>query len=94
MDLVVRDDPDQQSYVITADGAVAGRSFYTPMGHSLLVTHTEVDDAFAGHGVGSALMKGMLDDIRAKGLGVVPQCPFTKAYITKHPEYADLLHKR
>jgi predicted GNAT family acetyltransferase len=33
----------------------------------------------------------MLELIRAEGLKVKPLCPFVKAYIGKHPEYADLL---
>jgi predicted GNAT family acetyltransferase len=54
-------------------------------------THTEVDPAFEGHGIGSALAAGALDDARRRGLVVVPSCPFIRAYITRHPEYADLL---
>ncbi|HTE94822.1 MAG TPA: GNAT family N-acetyltransferase, partial [Bradyrhizobium sp.] len=37
------------------------------------------------------LIKGALDQVRAGGLKVIAQCPFVKAYIEKHPEYADLL---
>ncbi len=44
-----------------------------------------------GKGVGSKLVKGALDQVRANGLNVVAQCPFVKGYIGKHPEYADLL---
>jgi predicted GNAT family acetyltransferase len=41
--------------------------------------------------IGSKLIKGALDQVRADGLKVIAQCPFVKAYIEKHPEYADLL---
>jgi hypothetical protein len=44
-----------------------------------------------GKGIGSRLIKGALDQVRAAGLKVVAQCPFVKAYIGKHAEYADLL---
>ena len=44
-----------------------------------------------GKGIGSRLIKGALDQVRAEGLKVVAQCPFVKAYIDKHPEEADLL---
>jgi predicted GNAT family acetyltransferase len=44
-----------------------------------------------GHGHGSTLVRAALDDVRARGLSVIPLCPFVKAYIEKHPEYADLL---
>jgi uncharacterized protein len=32
-----------------------------------------------------------LDDIRSRGLQVVPLCPFVAAYIRRHPEYEDLV---
>ena len=44
-----------------------------------------------GKGVGSRLIKGALDQVRANGLKVIAECPFVKAYIEKHAEYADLL---
>ena len=53
--------------------------------------HTEVPEELGGKGVGSKLVKGALDQVRSKGLKVIAQCPFVKAYIEKHPEYADLL---
>ena len=53
--------------------------------------HTEVDPAFEGQGIGSALASSVLDDVRARGLRVVARCPFIAAYIRRHREYADLL---
>lgn len=58
------------------------------------VIHTEVPEAMSGHGVGSELARGLLDMIRARGERVVPQCPFLRGYIGKHPEYADLVAPR
>jgi predicted GNAT family acetyltransferase len=43
-----------------------------------------------GRGIGSALIRGVLDIARSEGLKVNPLCPFAKAYIEKHPEYVDL----
>jgi predicted GNAT family acetyltransferase len=53
--------------------------------------HTEVDPTVQRRGLGSALVAGALDDARARGLAVVPLCPFVDAYIRRHPEYADLV---
>jgi predicted GNAT family acetyltransferase len=55
--------------------------------------HTEVPPELGGKGVGSALIKGAIDLVRAEGLKVIPECPFFKAYIDKHSEYADLLKR-
>jgi len=55
--------------------------------------HTEVPPELGGKGVGSKLVKGALDQVRSEGMKVIAQCPFVKAYIDKHSEYADLLKK-
>jgi predicted GNAT family acetyltransferase len=55
-------------------------------------THTEVDAAFEGMGVASAIARTSLDAIRADGVyAVVPICPFYASWIKKHPDYADLV---
>jgi hypothetical protein len=54
-------------------------------------THTVVLPAFEGRGVGSALARGALDDVRASGRTLVAQCPFIRGYIERQPEYADLV---
>lgn len=58
----------------------------------MTIYHTEVDPAFEGQGVGSQLAKAALDDVRARGLELVPRCPFIAAYIRRHSEdYLDLV---
>jgi predicted GNAT family acetyltransferase len=100
----VHDDPERSRYGARLGSAgmtegleappVAGFAAYRLRGEptSIVVfTHTEVDPAYEGKGVGSALARAALDDVRARGLGVVAICPFISAYIRRHPEYADLL---
>jgi predicted GNAT family acetyltransferase len=74
------------------DGESAGLAAFELDGDRIVFTHTEVDDRFEGQGVGSALARHALDDVRARGsLRVVPRCPFIRSWIEKHPEYADLV---
>ena len=57
----------------------------------IVFTHTEVDDRFEGHGVGSALAR--VRPRRRTRRGHPPRgaaCPFIKGWIDKHPDYADL----
>jgi predicted GNAT family acetyltransferase len=54
-------------------------------------THTETIPAYAGHGVGSALVAEVMVRMRAGGYSVLPYCPFLNAYLRKHPEDADLV---
>ena len=58
---------------------------------AIVFTHTEVPKALEGHGVGNALVRFALDSARARGLTVVPLCPFVAAFIRRHAEYADLI---
>lgn len=45
----------------------------------------------SGQGIGSAIVRFALDDIRGQGMRVRPTCWFVKGLIERHPEYADLL---
>jgi predicted GNAT family acetyltransferase len=57
----------------------------------VIIAHTEIDERREGEGLGSELVRGVLDHIRASGKTVIPTCAFTAAYIHRHPEYADLV---
>jgi predicted GNAT family acetyltransferase len=87
----VRDVPERSRYEITVDGRLAGHADYHDKGEVRVFVHTEVDDSFEGQGVGSTLAREALDDVRASGRMLVPRCPFIRAYIERHPEYADLV---
>jgi predicted GNAT family acetyltransferase len=78
-------------YEVVHDGALAGFADYQRSEKSILFTHTVIDDAFAGKGLASTLIRHALNDARAAGFAVLPQCPFVKGYIGKHPEYLDLV---
>lgn len=88
----VSDNPDGSRYEVRVDGALAGFAAYRRREGRIVFTHTEVDDAYAGQGLGGALARGALEDVRAAGdLQVVAQCPFIAAWIGRHPGYQDLL---
>ena len=77
-------------YELTVEGHLAA-TYYKISDGVITFIHTEVPPELGGKGVGSALVKGALDQVRADGLTVIAECPFVKAYIGKHSEYADLL---
>ena len=78
-----RDDQDQ----------LLGFVEYQQADDRITFTHTEVLPAFEGKGIGSTLARAVLDQARADGLSVVPQCPFIKTWIDRHPDYQDLVHQ-
>ena len=88
----VADNPEEDRYEVRdQDGSVLGFSAYRRDGDVVVFTHTEVDESLEGQGVGSRLVRGSLDDVRASGRSVRPLCPFVRAYVDWHPEYADLV---
>jgi uncharacterized protein len=80
----------QHRYELAVDGHIAA-SHYEIADGVITFVHTEVPPELGGKGIGSKLVKGALDQVRADGLKVTAQCPFVQAWIDKHPEYADLL---
>ncbi|MDS1270817.1 GNAT family N-acetyltransferase [Lipingzhangella sp. LS1_29] len=74
-----------------AEGTVAGFADYIHARDQIVFTHTEVAPAYEGRGIGGQLVRGALDDVRARGLRVIPVCPFVKGWIQRHREYADLV---
>lgn len=90
--LTVVHDPENDRYVLLRDGEELGQSVYdVPEKGVIEFLHTEIYPSAQGHGLGTALATGALDDVRANSSArVIALCPFISAFIRKHPEYADL----
>jgi predicted GNAT family acetyltransferase len=88
--VTVRQNAARNRFELDTDAGEA-LAFYRLADGVMTFTHTEVPAALRGRGIGSALMHGVLDSVRAQGLKVVPRCPFVAAYIARNPEFADLL---
>jgi uncharacterized protein len=91
VDIEFVDDADAHRYELRSGDEVLGFLVYRLSGDVITLVHTEVDPAFGGQGHAATLARGALDDARARGLRVVPSCPYVASYIDKHPEYADLV---
>ena len=91
MDTEIRDNPDERRYELFADGALAGFAAYRVRDGHTVITHSEVDRAHRGKGLGNVLAQQTLDLLRAQGARVVPACPFFAKYVSEHPEYNDLI---
>lgn len=86
----VIDNKSEQRFELSVEGHLAA-AYYQRRGTVITFEHTEVPPELGGKGVGSRLVKGALDLVRAEGLKVVAECPFVKGWIDKHSDYADLL---
>jgi uncharacterized protein len=86
----VRDNAALSRFELAADGVTAFAN-YRIAGNVITIMHTETPVQARGRGLASQLVSGALENVRARGLKVVPRCPFVRAYIAKHPDYRDLL---
>jgi predicted GNAT family acetyltransferase len=86
----VVDNPAQHRFELEVDGETAFAA-YRFEGPDIVFYHTVVPEALSGRGIGSRLVRGALAQVRVRGLKVVPECPFVRTYIEKHPEQQDLL---
>jgi predicted GNAT family acetyltransferase len=90
-DVSVADVAGAHRYEITVDGVLAGFAAYRDRDGRRVFTHTEISPKFEGRGLGSQLVRAALDDVRNRGLLVVPLCPFVRSWLESHEGYADLV---
>ncbi|TDC21706.1 N-acetyltransferase [Micromonospora sp. 15K316] len=92
MQFTVTDVPERDRFEARDEtGALAGIVTYQLTGTIIAYTHTEVDPDFEGKGVGATLARAVMDDARARGRTVVPICPFIAKWLTRHPEYEEIV---
>src|SRR5512133_3159633 len=89
--IAVRDNAGESRYELVLDEQVVGEIAYRLAPVHMVLIHTEVLPSLENKGLGARLVAGALDDIRARGLRVIPFCPFVRWYIRRHSDYADLV---
>jgi predicted GNAT family acetyltransferase len=91
MSIEVRDNPQEARYEIYVDGEQAGLLEYERNDGTLVLIHTEVDDAHQGQGLAAKLVAAALDAARQAQLPVRPDCPYVRTYLERHPDQLDLV---
>lgn len=92
IEITKEDGETRGRYVVTLDGHEAELT-YSKLGDSgnVIADHTGVPEELAGRGVGSALVRRLIEDARTSGFKIMPLCPFVKAQYRKNPEWADVM---
>lgn len=88
---VVTDNPAESRFEIHVGGTRAGLVQYHLNGQVISLVHTEVGEEFEGRGLAGTLARTALDTARERGLAVLPYCPYIRSWISRHPDYADLV---
>jgi uncharacterized protein len=84
------DNTERKRFELT-EGSHTAFIEYMIMGGKIFLTHTEVPKELEGKGIGSAIVKLALEETEARGLKLIPLCPFVAAYIKRHPEWSRIL---
>ncbi len=87
----VADVPERDRYELSIDGEVIGYTAYHARPGLIAFVHTEVDERLQGRGLADRLIRFALEDARARGLAVLPFCPFVKAFIERNREFEALV---
>lgn len=90
-ELSIVDNPERRRFEARDGRRLAGWAEYEETAELIVFTHTNVNPEWEGKGVGSTLVRSVLDFAREQGMKVLPLCPFVRTWIERHPDYADLV---
>jgi len=91
MDYNVQHNIAESRFEVIIDNLTSVVDYTVDHNGNLKITHTGVPQQLEGRGIAAALTKAILNYARDNFIKVRPLCPYTKAYIEKHPEYSDLV---
>ena len=93
MTFLIADEREESRYAAYVDGRAAGYAEWIMVHGTVLVPRIEASPAYHGQGIGSMLLRRILDDARAEGNTMLPLCPFAKRWTELHPEYLGTVRK-
>jgi uncharacterized protein len=91
-DVRVDDNRDQHRYEAHVGDQMAGFADYQLATDLIVLTHTEVDPAYEGQGIGGKLARAAMDDVSDRGLQALLICPFMSRWVDRHPDYHGVVY--
>lgn len=85
--VAMRDNPEARRYEADLDDGSLAVKDYRLGRDRIAFTHTEVPTEHRHRGIAGQLTKFALDDAVARGLKLMPYCPYTAWFIERNPEY-------
>ena len=90
-DAPVKDNRHHHRFELEINGKLSVVEYQQIDDETFALTHTEVDLSLEGQGVGSHLVKGVLEYMERNNLKIVSLCPFVTAYLKRHPDWNRLV---
>jgi hypothetical protein len=84
---------DNKRFEWNIEGKTAFIEYILNIQNEIFLTHIEVLQGLEGKGIGSKLIKAVLDYIKEEGWIVYPTCLFVGAFLKKNEEYQILVKK-
>jgi predicted GNAT family acetyltransferase len=92
MEIKQKDNGEEGMFYIESDNEIVAKMTYSWLnGDRIIIEHTEVGPALKGKGAGKQLVAASVEFARAKGIKIVPRCPFAKSVLEKTIEFHDVL---
>jgi uncharacterized protein len=87
---VTRNETDRR-YELHIDGELVSIADYAERPDAIVVPHVETRRDLRDNGYSQLLLAGVVDDLRARSLKIVPTCSAARAYVTALPDADDLI---
>lgn len=92
MEILQEDNGKKGKFYVQDELGEAAQMTYVWSGEKIIIIdHTEVDQRLAGKGIGKQLVKASVEFARAKGIKIIPLCPFAKSVFQREPAFEDVL---
>jgi len=89
MTLDIKAEQGLERYTAYLDGRPIGTAQWILVRDTILLPHVGVDTEHADKGIGSLLMRRILDDARVQHRTALALCPYAKRWTQLHPDYRD-----
>jgi predicted GNAT family acetyltransferase len=91
--VAVRHEPKAHRFVVRLNNQIAYLSYEKTEDDALDYAHVYVPPDYRNRGIASQLTERALEYARKEGITVIPSCSFVEYYLTRHPEYEDIVSR-
>lgn len=88
---VVKDEKNGVYEAIVGDTEIAGVPYDVASDGRIVLLGTSVYPQYRNQGVGTAMIRRVLDDVRTQGKTITVLCPVVRTFIEHNPEYLELV---